>query len=381
MSRVVNQGWVRTPELTDPEPSDDPDDPDDDDPTETDPDPLPSFDGETDVTKVDTWHDMNGDGELSVGDEVSYEIGILNSGPGVASGVSFVDTLDAGLGLIGEVSTSQGTVVSTSPIRVDVGRLASGERATISFRIEVTESIDRVVNQGWVRTPELTDPEPSDDPDDPDEDDPTELDIDDYAFSPQIEVSPSAIDVTDSVQVRVMSPVVVSSWAIWIYYPDGHIDKEFADSFSKNTDLPPGEWITIPRHFRPERLQSDLPEDHLIFEIRAREEHGVLGSGQDDLLVRSSNYMVLDKNVFRAEVEPMLEIRFKLSYRRLARLDVYDVAGYHVTTLTEDIYDGGWNHYQWNGRKASGEKVGSGIYLVTLESGSFKAWKKFIVVR
>jgi flagellar hook assembly protein FlgD len=76
-----------------------------------------------------------------------------------------------------------------------------------------------------------------------------------------------------------------------------------------------------------------------------------------------------------------VDIRFKLGYRRLARLDVYDVSGRRITKLTEDIYNGGWNSYLWNGIMENGRKVGSGVYLITLQSGEFKDWKKLIIVR
>jgi hypothetical protein len=62
-------------------------------------------------------------------------------------------------------------------------------------------------------------------------------------------------------------------------------------------------------------------------------------------------------------------------------LDLYDVSGRHITKITEDIYQGGWNLYLWSGNTETGLKVGSGVYIVTLRSGEFNSWKKFILVR
>jgi hypothetical protein len=89
----------------------------------------------------------------------------------------------------------------------------------------------------------------------------------------------------------------------------------------------------------------------------------------------------LDRNVFRPEAESPLDIRFKLSNRRAAQLDIYDIAGRHITQLTQGVYQGGWNSYSWDGITETGQGAGSGVYLVTLRSGEFNSWKKFIIVR
>jgi len=98
-------------------------------------------------------------------------------------------------------------------------------------------------------------------------------------------------------------------------------------------------------------------------------------------LVRSGDKMTLDRNVYKPELEDNVNIRFKLAYQRMARLDVYDVSGRHITKLTEDVFNGGWNSWLWNGMMENGAKVGSGMYLITLQAGEFKDWKKLIIVR
>ena len=61
-------------------------------------------------------------------------------------------------------------------------------------------------------------------------------------------------------------------------------------------------------------------------------------------------------------------IKFKLSSKRIAKLDLYDVSGRHITKITEDIYQGGWNLYMWSGKTETGLKVGSGVYIVNTSS-------------
>ena len=195
---------------------------------------------------------------------------------------------------------------------------------------------------------------------------------------PQIEVSPAEIDVTDSAVVRVLLPEGTIAWDLWIYLPDGSIDKTFADDFIA-AGLPPLEqWVEIPALYRPVHLLTSQRREVVTFEVRAYGPLGTMGTASATVQVHSSNYLVLDRNVFRPEVEAPLQIRFKLSYRRVARLDIYDIAGHPIVKLTEDIYPGGWSTYLWDG---NGQKVGSGVYLVTLRSGEYNDWKKFILVR
>ena len=198
---------------------------------------------------------------------------------------------------------------------------------------------------------------------------------------PEIQALPGEVDVTDSVVVRVRLPEGTVRWDLWVIRPDGTVDKTFADGFVNSTVPPPGRWEEVPTLYRPGHLISSRKEEKLIFEVHAYSDFGTEGKAQATVLVHSGNYLVLDRNVYRPLLESPLQIRFKLSYRRVARLDIYDLNGKPVVKLTEDVYQGGWNVYPWNGRDAQGREVGSGVYLVTLRSGEFNAWKKFILVR
>ena len=200
-------------------------------------------------------------------------------------------------------------------------------------------------------------------------------------LQPKIEANPSEIDVTDSTKVRVQIPKNTMSWELWIYLPDGTIDKTFADDFIKNTTITPDLWYDIDEMYKPGHLITTKKEEELIFEIRTIDFLNREANSQSKVTVRSSNYLVLDRNVFKPGIENALGIKFKLSYRRTAQLDVYDLNGRHITKITEDIYEGGWNTYPWNGLTENGQQVGSGVYLVTLRAGKFNSWKKFIIIR
>ena len=145
--------------------------------------------------------------------------------------------------------------------------------------------------------------------------------------------------------------------------------------------MTPDLWYDIDEMYKPGHLITTKKEEEVIFEIRTIDVLNREANNQSKVTVRSSNYLVLDRNVFKPGIEDALGIKFKLSYRRTAQLDVYDLNGRHITKITEDIYEGGWNTYYWNGLTENGQQVGSGVYLVTLRAGEFNSWKKFIIIR
>lgn len=200
-------------------------------------------------------------------------------------------------------------------------------------------------------------------------------------FTPKIEAIPSIVDVTDSIQVRIQIPEGTEMWDLWIHRPDGIVDRDFADQFIISTPVTPNSWYEIDQRYTPSWLITTDKEEQLIFEIHCYDIFNNEKTAQAVVIVRSSNYLVLDRNLFRPEAEEPLGIRFKLSNRRIAQLDIYDISGRHITKITEDVYQGGWNTYPWNGMTYDGQKVGGGVYLVTLRSGEFNSWKKFILIR
>jgi len=126
--------------------------------------------------------DADGDGMPSPGDTLLYEITIVNSGNGDATGVAFSDTPDPNTTLVvGSVQTSQGTVTSgngagDTSVAVDVGTILSGGSVNIRFEVIINNplpaGVTQVANHGLVSSNELPE-EPTDDPDTLPDDDET----------------------------------------------------------------------------------------------------------------------------------------------------------------------------------------------------------------
>jgi len=59
-------------------------------------------------------------------------------------------------------------------------------------------------------------------------------------------------------------------------------------------------------------------------------------------------------------------------------LRIYDVSGRCIKTLVDQTVGAGAHSAWWDGRNASGEKAGTGIYFYRLESGNRAYLRKII---
>lgn len=73
-------------------------------------------------------------------------------------------------------------------------------------------------------------------------------------------------------------------------------------------------------------------------------------------------------------------VRFEVPGSRWIKLDIYDVNGRRIRTLTNDIYQPGSYEFVWNGQDACGRKVAAGVYLVRMEADEFKAVRKVVII-
>lgn len=178
VTQVENQGFISTTELPN-TPTDDPDTPTPDDPTVTPVVAAPILD----ALKTDTFAiDQDGDGNISPGDRLEYEITIANTGNTTATNVIFNDTPGQYTTLVtGTVQTSQGAVelgnnAGDTTVRVNIGAIAAGASVTVRFRVDIDATlpsgVTQVENQGFFTSDQLP-PVPTDDPDTPITDDPT----------------------------------------------------------------------------------------------------------------------------------------------------------------------------------------------------------------
>ncbi len=78
---------------------------------------------------------------------------------------------------------------------------------------------------------------------------------------------------------------------------------------------------------------------------------------------------------------PYTTIRFRTPNRRHVELAIYSVTGSHVVTLFDAPCEPGETSLEWDGRDASGNPVGSGIYFYRLKAGTQRLSKKMVLLR
>jgi flagellar hook assembly protein FlgD len=60
------------------------------------------------------------------------------------------------------------------------------------------------------------------------------------------------------------------------------------------------------------------------------------------------------------------------------KLEIYDLLGRKVRTLTKVQFSAGSHEIEWNGLDDNGKSVGSGIYIFVLSDGALSISKKMI---
>ncbi len=79
---------------------------------------------------------------------------------------------------------------------------------------------------------------------------------------------------------------------------------------------------------------------------------------------------------------PETSIRFFLPQSQTVRLEIYNMLGQTVKTLTEPaILSAGWHEVKWNGTNHLGETVANGLYLYRLSAGQFSQTRKMILLK
>jgi hypothetical protein len=75
------------------------------------------------------------------------------------------------------------------------------------------------------------------------------------------------------------------------------------------------------------------------------------------------------------------EIRFGLDKAQAVSLDIYDIGGRKVRTLTDSDYEAGVHTIFWDSRNDSGDPVASGTYFYKLTTDSDNLIKKMVLLK
>lgn len=100
------------------------------------------------------------------------------------------------------------------------------------------------------------------------------------------------------------------------------------------------------------------------------------------ITLKAEDYWYLSHNVYNAATaaEPF-DIIVSVRTDRSVRLKVLDISGHLVHDFNDAPQLAGETRYTYNLTDQNGNKLGAGVYIVTLSSGSMQGWNKFVVVR
>ncbi len=89
---------------------------------------------------------------------------------------------------------------------------------------------------------------------------------------------------------------------------------------------------------------------------------------------------VLEQN-FPNPFNPVTTLRYTLPIATRVRLAVYTLEGREVVLLRDDWQPAGTHQLQWDGADRWGQTVGSGVYLVRLESGEAAVTRRVLLLK
>ncbi|MFL3013624.1 MAG: T9SS type A sorting domain-containing protein [Candidatus Neomarinimicrobiota bacterium] len=77
---------------------------------------------------------------------------------------------------------------------------------------------------------------------------------------------------------------------------------------------------------------------------------------------------------------PTTKIRYQLAKNSHVKISIYNMMGKLVKILADEVQSSGFRSIQWNGKNSNNDKVSSGVYFYSIQSGEFQATKKMILL-
>ena len=105
----------------------------------------------------------------------------------------------------------------------------------------------------------------------------------------------------------------------------------------------------------------------------------VVTSVEEDQVLVPSGY-VLEQN-YPNPFNPTTQILFSLPNNDRVTLTIFNLLGQKITTLVDGVTAAGSHVVTWNGRDSRGAQLPSGVYFYRLESPSFSAAKRMLMLK
>ena len=200
-------------------------------------------------------------------------------------------------------------------------------------------------------------------------------------WAPFIQARPERVFIDENINITVQATATIVDWDLWVRRADGEIDSTYADDFIPLNPLVQDVWLTVQPPFQVTNMVTDADEEPIIFELRGTDSRGTTKIVQAPVTIQRVSDFYIDRNIFQPDLDNEIEIRFKLATNEVAKLEIYDITGTRITRIGEKQFQSGWNTYYWDGLTEHSQKIGSGFYILTIQSSGYHAWKKLLIVR
>ncbi|HPD26158.1 MAG TPA: T9SS type A sorting domain-containing protein, partial [Candidatus Marinimicrobia bacterium] len=159
-------------------------------------------------------------------------------------------------------------------------------------------------------------------------------------------------------------------------------ETNLADAESKkrasNTDVP----SHIPDEIKTRRLNAKIP-NIILMKSYSEENVSLAKSTVSQLKLEAPDIPAVYalKNCYPNPFNPTTTLTFDLPEEARVEIIVYDLMGREVWKSTKTHYSAGTYSVVWNGTNHSGQPVGTGMYLVRLNSANYNATQKVLLVK
>jgi hypothetical protein len=180
------------------------------------------------------------------------------------------------------------------------------------------------------------------------------------------------------------SDSVTEGISIPVDYDDNYV-MYFSDSMVEIRDRTDGSiFYSQTSSIRPNYIRK-TSSDKFLFFVENENEYNVYKLSVDILVGNNPedipNTKVICSN-YPNPFNPTTNISFSLPAEAEIMLNIYNIKGQKVKTLTNSVYPQGNHNVVWNGRDDNGQPVGSGVYLYRLQvDGKTQATCKCLLLK
>jgi VWFA-related protein len=210
---------------------------------------------------------------------------------------------------------------------------------------------------------------------------------------PVIVADPAEVAVNEPVTLSITTQTPLKIWNIQIEYPVASAQGVDATGFNgqiQNRTEPlmpmaPDVFLKIAPDFTNTKIWDTQGSGEKRETYRAILEYTDWfdrpGTAMTTFTVFAKYELWLGQNKFNPDTDAPLEINFLSVIDQPIRIKIYNVAGELVQTVLDKFTPAGQHTLAWNGRDQNDRIVGSDVYVIILEAGAYKEWRKVVVVR